>query len=258
MKKTFYLFALVLLFAAFGCNKPGIGYLYADKAAYSIDTIRIVRVSNMQKKIADLQEIFQSYPSDITQLMSETDELQKDYDVKEKRRQEMYDEFSQLRNQYNNALEADKPYYQSLMDSLERVYIHWKDTVLGDVGKAIRDNKSEIVKESDKLGMPDPYDLQKEILGLQKQLSDKIPWTTMQIEQILGTEPLVYSLAKVESDRGENAAVDFARYLTVIGGGRIYVDSAVDSPEGMYRISLLVENEGHSTVLENVFTFIIE
>ena len=83
MKKTFYLFALLLLCAASGCNKPGIGYLYADKAAYSIDTMRIVRVSNMQNKIADLQEIFQSYPSHITKLMSETDELQKDYDVKE-------------------------------------------------------------------------------------------------------------------------------------------------------------------------------
>ncbi len=258
MKKTFYLFALLLLCAASGCNKPGIGYLYADKAAYSIDTMRIVRISNMQNKIANLQEIFQSYPSHITKLMSETDELQKDYDVKEKRRQEMYDEFNQLRNQYNNALEADKPYYQLLMDSLEKVYIHWKDTVLGDVGKAIRDNKSEIVKESDKLGMPDPYDLQEEIVGLQKQLGDKIPWTSMQIEQILGTEPLIYSLAKIESDRGENAAADFARYLTVIGGGRIYVDSAVDSPEGMYYVSLLVENEGHSALLENVFTFIIE
>lgn len=74
----------------------------------------------------------------------------------------------------------------------------------------------------------------------------------------MGTEPLIYSLAKIESDRGENAAADFARYLTVIGGGRIYVDSAVDSPEGMYYVSLLVENEGHSALLENVFTFIIE
>ena len=57
---------------------------------------------------------------------------------------------------------------------------------------------------------------------------------------------------------GMEVAADFARYLTVIGGGRIYVDSAVDSPEGMYYVSLLVENEGHSALLENVFTFIIE
>ena len=85
-----------------------------------------------------------------------------------------------------------------------------------------------------------------------------IPWVTSQIEQLLGTEPLSYSLVGVKSPNGQEAAEDFAKYLTVIGGGRMYVDARVDSPEGCYTVSLKVENEGHSAILTDIFTFVLE
>ena len=76
-----------------------------------------------------------------------------------------------------------------------------------------------------------------------------------QIEQVLGTQPLQYSLYSVKSINGQEAADDFAQYVTVIGGGRMYVDAKVDSPVGYYTVSLKVENEGHSTILSDIFTF---
>ena len=76
-----------------------------------------------------------------------------------------------------------------------------------------------------------------------------------QIEQVLGTEPLHYSLYRVKSSNGQEAADDFAKYMTVIGGGRMYVDAKVDSPVGYYTVSLKIENEGHTAILEDIFTF---
>jgi hypothetical protein len=43
--------------------------------------------------------------------------------------------------------------------------------------------------------------------------------------------------------------------MTVIGGGRMYVDAKVDSPVGYYTVSLKIENEGHTAILEDIFTF---
>ena len=62
----------------------------------------------------------------------------------------------------------------------------------------------------------------------------------------------------MKSSNGQEAADDFSKYLTVICGGRMYVDAKVDSPEGCYTVSLKVENEGHSAILTDIFTFVLE
>ena len=105
------------------------------------------------------------------------------------------------------------------------------------------------------IGLADPYTLREQISQLQEQIDKNIPWTTAQIEQVLGTEPLHYSLYRVKSSNGQEAADDFAKYMTVIGGGRMYVDAKVDSPVGYYTVSLKIENEGHTAILEDIFTF---
>lgn len=105
------------------------------------------------------------------------------------------------------------------------------------------------------IGLADPYTLREQISQLQEQIDKNIPWTTAQIEQVLGTEPLHYSLYRVKSGNGQEAADDFAKYMTVIGGGRMYVDAKVDSPVGYYTVSLKIENEGHTAILEDIFTF---
>lgn len=95
-------------------------------------------------------------------------------------------------------------------------------------------------------------------ISLQSEENNDIPWTTSQIEQVLGTQPLYYSLVSVKSDQGEAAANNFIQHLTIIGGGRMYVAADVDSPPGTYTVSLKVENEGHSAILSDIFTFVLE
>ena len=106
--------------------------------------------------------------------------------------------------------------------------------------------------------METPFTIARELEKLQKQQALDIPWTTSCIEQLLGTEPITYTLVSIRSDRGEAAPADFGRYLSVIGGGRMYVDAKVNSPAGKYMVSLRVSNEGYSVVLPDIFTFILQ
>ena len=69
--------------------------------------------------------------------------------------------------------------------------------------------------------------------------------------------PVVLALPLYDSSL-EAAAADFGRYLSVIGGGRMYVDAKVNSPAGKYMVSLRVSNEGYSVVLPDIFTFILQ
>ncbi len=258
MNKLLYIIILLGSICLFGCNKPDIGYLYTDTAAFSIDTLRIIRFSNLQKKITDLENMFDTYPANIITLLEETDSLEIDYAEKEKIRIEMYEEFEKIRQQYKNASDAEKPYYQKLMEEYEKKYIHYKDTVVWEVEKAIRNNKSTITNQCYNQNLPDPYTIRDEISQLKTQIEKAVPWTTAQLEQILGTQPLIYSLAEIKTPNGTEAANNFAEHLTILGGGRMYVDAKIDAPEGLYVISLKVENEGHSAILEDIFTFILE
>ncbi len=258
MNKLLYFIILLGNICLLGCNKPDIGYLYTDTAAFSIDTLRIIRFSNLQKKIRNLENKFNSYPADILTLLEETDSLEIDYAEKEKIRIEMFEEFEKLRKQYNNASEAEKPYYQQLLDEYEKKYIYYKDIVVWEVEKAIQNNKSIIMDKCDNKNLQDPYSIRDEIAQLKTQIDKAVPWTTAQLEQILGTQPLFYSLAEIKTVNGTEAANDFANHLTILGGGRMYVDSKIDAPEGLYFISLKVENEGHSAILKDIFTFILE
>ena len=124
-----------------------------------------------------------------------------------------------------------------------------------DAESEIRTKKESIISMCEEVGLLDPYTIREQITQLQEQIDKNIPWTTAQIEQVLGTQPLQYSLYSVKSINGQEAADDFAQYVTVIGGGRMYVDAKVDSPVGYYTVSLKVENEGHSTILSDIFTF---
>ena len=134
-------------------------------------------------------------------------------------------------------------------------YTYCIDEVVAPAERKIRSQKNTISSMCGNIGLADPYTLREQISQLQEQIDKNIPWTTAQIEQVLGTEPLHYSLYRVKSSNGQEAADDFAKYMTVIGGGRMYVDAKVDSPVGYYTVSLKIENEGHTAILEDIFTF---
>ena len=92
---------------------------------------------------------------------------------------------------------------------------------------------------------------------IQNTITYQIPWFTSSIQGVLGTEPLQYSIVSVKNESAENAAL-FNESLSIVGGGRMYVAYDVKAPVGVYTVSIKVENEGQSAVLEDIFTFVIE
>ncbi len=81
-------------------------------------------------------------------------------------------------------------------------------------------------------------------------------WVTPQIQGIVGTAPLSYSLYEVRAMDGGDAEI-FKQELTVRGGGIMEVPYIPESPNGRYIVSLKVENDEYSAILEDVFTFVI-
>jgi hypothetical protein len=220
-----------------------------------MDTLQVTRFSALENNIRELKRIFDQYTPEIQDLLAKTDQLETEFVSLQERKDELYEAYKQAKTAFNNASEADKEYYQELMDKAADEYTLYKDEVVEPAESRIRSQKNTICSMCEEVGVLDPYTLREEIAQLQEQIDKSIPWTTAQIEQVLGTEPLQYTLYSVKSVNGQEAADDFAQYVTVIGGGRMYVDAKVDSPAGCYTVSLKVENEGHSAILTDIFTF---
>ena len=79
------------------------------------------------------------------------------------------------------------------------------------------------------------------------------PWVSPKIQGVVGTDPITYQIAAVKSENG-NAEM-FKALLSVRGGGRMEFPLVSDIPAGDYVVSLKVTNEGHSVILEDIFTF---
>lgn len=255
MKIQFYITILWLASMFIGCDNVAVGYLHTDEASYSMDTLQVTRFSALENNIAELESVFDQYTPEIESLLAETDQLEEEFVAVNARKEELYEAYKQANSAYNNASAADKDYYRELLDEAMNEYQSYKDDVADPAEDRIRYQKNTVVSMCEDAGVLDPYTIREQVAQLQEQIDKNIPWTTAQIEQVLGTEPLQYSLYSVKSVNGQEAADDFAQYVTVIGGGRMYVDAKVDSPVGYYTVSLKVENEGHSAILTDIFTF---
>ena len=88
------------------------------------------------------------------------------------------------------------------------------------------------------------------------RLKVKAPWVTNQIQGVIGTAPIQYSLYDVTATNGGDAEV-FKKELKVRGGGILEMPFLPESPNGRYTVSLKVEAEEYSAIIENVFTFVI-
>ena len=88
------------------------------------------------------------------------------------------------------------------------------------------------------------------------RLKVKAPWVTNQIQGVIGTAPIQYSLYDETATNGGDAEV-FKKELKVRGGGILEMPFLPESPNGRYTVSLKVEAEEYSAIIENVFTFVI-
>ena len=83
------------------------------------------------------------------------------------------------------------------------------------------------------------------------------PWVSPQLQGVIGTAPIEYEVVEVKATEGGDAEM-FRHLVSVRGGGRMEFPLISDITPGRYTVSLRVWNEGHSAIVKDVFTFIVE
>ena len=83
------------------------------------------------------------------------------------------------------------------------------------------------------------------------------PWVTLQMQGVLGTNPITFSIEDVKASEGGNAEL-FEAELEIIGGGTMYYPIKPQAPAGKYVVSVRLTNEGYSKVLEDAYTFVVK
>ena len=241
----------------FACQDITVGYLYTDIAGYTPDTLPII---NVKKEIVRLQGILDAFKEQTVEQHEKLVELEKQLDVLResmKAPQKEYDALLDELYDYENPPTPDRE--EEINAKLEELDIFF-DEVWEQV-YPIQDEQDEINEElkeiAEGLGMEDPAIMAKKISDYQDRIEFKLPWTSSRIQGVKGTEPLQYSIVSVKNESAENAAL-FNESLSIVGGGRMYVAYDVKAPVGVYTVSIKVENEGQSAVLEDIFTFVIE
>ena len=103
---------------------------------------------------------------------------------------------------------------------------------------------------------PDTLFVAKEVTD-QRQIDMNIPWVSTQMEGVEGTQPITLSIAEVKS----TSAFDKEQFLSdvnVRGNGIFEVALKHQIPSGRYLISLEAKNEGHTKLIPDIFTVIVE
>ena len=117
--------------------------------------------------------------------------------------------------------------------------------------------QQQVNQIAEELGFGSEKELTNQVDKLKNTIEYEIPWVTSPIEGVLGTEPLVYSIENVKNENAANAEL-FRKSLSIMGGGRMYVEQNLEAPAGRYGVSIRLENKGQRAILEDAFTFIVD
>ena len=117
--------------------------------------------------------------------------------------------------------------------------------------------QQQVNQIAEELGFGSEKELTNQVDKLKNTIEYEIPWVTSPIEGVLGTEPLVYSIENVKNENAANAEL-FRKGLSIMGGGRMYVEQNLEAPAGRYVVSIRLENKGQRAILEDAFTFIVD
>lgn len=241
MMKTKYILLTIAILGIAGCHDITVGYLRTTYAKYGIDSLHVglgsvnVLIEEMDVKYPPLKEWKEAeeeaakYESVIDDYYNEYDEL--DYELGELDEVEDAERIDEI-NERMEVLENIIAIYERPWD------FPWDMEADGYCSY----NEATVL-----------YD---QYLSYFATLELGVPWSTATIEGVLGTEPIQYSIANVTSEDGD--AEIFKDELVIYGGGRMQLPFDCKAPKGKYRVSILVENEGYSNVLENAFTFIVD
>lgn len=89
-----------------------------------------------------------------------------------------------------------------------------------------------------------------------KRLTENIPWNSLAIEGVEGTQPIYVSIKSIRAIGGD--ADKLRACLTVRGDGMFSVPVRNDVPAGRYVISLSFENEGWSKDIDDCFVIVVK
>lgn len=243
--RIIYVLLIVICSCVVSCREVTVGYLKTEHAKYSIDTLYV----GEGKILEQIKAIERQNPPELKELAYTYEEIK----VLEEEVEAVYNEYDALDEELASLdEEADAERIDEIYARMDELG-EWMDHLDG-----LYDTSFEL--EEVLLDAGYWYDEIEELcnkyFGLQKTIEEAIPWSTATIEGVLGTQPILYSIANVTSPDGD---VDlFKSELEIYGGGRMQLPFACKAPKGTYRVSILVENEGYSGLLENAFTFIIE
>ena len=81
-------------------------------------------------------------------------------------------------------------------------------------------------------------------------------WSLPPIEGVEGTQPIYITIRQVTTTDGDKVA--FLKEVTVRGNGAFDIPVYNNIPAGTYQISLQVENEDYSDILEDIFTIVVK
>ena len=81
-------------------------------------------------------------------------------------------------------------------------------------------------------------------------------WISTPLQGVEGTSPIYITFESVETLDGDFEA--FLKEVEIRGDGTFDVPYHHSIPNGAYKISLKLKNEGYSVILKDIFTIIIE
>lgn len=250
------LFVLIVILSITACRDIAVGFLEVDEASYSIDSLVLFDQADSLRKMEVLWDRFQEAAVDLRQESSVLEE-------KTNAAKGKLNDFDE--KTYNpllaklKTLSPGTPEYIACEQELEAAKI------LRDVKKEEWEeanlewwNKKQEVKElAARSGIGEEKVFKQQMATLKGAIDRGNPWVTLPISGVLGTEPMIYSIENVYNE--DSAAAElFGKSLSIIGGGKMLLKTDNKAPAGKYRISIRVENEGHSAVLKDIFVFIVE
>ena len=83
----------------------------------------------------------------------------------------------------------------------------------------------------------------------------EIPWQSQSLEGVQGTNPIRYSIERIDSDHN---GPEILSQFSAVQKGIIQLPWNHTVPQGKYIISLRISNEGYSVVLDSMIIVIIK
>ena len=255
MSKILLLMTLGCSILLGACSDVEVGYLVSEHAAYTQDSLHLYNIEN---RLEELINILNEFHGKTGPLLEEKAELS---ELRQEKQWDLWDfddyEIAPVQEQLASCTDAETcKKLQALLDELnaQREVMRKEIKNLDDQIWNLQQQVNQIAEE---LGFGSEKELTNRVDKLKNTIEYEIPWVTSPIEGVLGTEPLVYSIENVKNENAANAEL-FRKGLSIMGGGRMYVEQNLEAPAGRYVVSIRLENKGQRAILEDAFTFIVD